>query len=506
MNPSALQDDTLFGEADAGHQIEVDGLKQYFVSPPGYDNILRGSKTIIVARKGMGKTAIQSRISERKDDQIHIDIEPLEPNHPLFSVFARSTNQDGLANFTTYDKTWRSYAIAHILNRLSENGIIRPNTLPAVIAKHLPNRPSFTDRIQQISAAFGGINFALTLSEKEITGALPSEFEIPRCLDFIQSVSQETRKRIVVTIDKIDQRLEEPLADEKFTTYANYMGGLCLASARIAAKIAPKHLSQYIFLREDLLNEFRPMLHSATEFDGLIFQLNWSRESLMDMLALRLSRSFQEEYTPAGDYQSKRALFLSDKLLYKVFEKNRIGGYELWDLIVLLSQFCPRNMIKLCNFCRTAAGSASKGMIDGVSINKGMIQYSRYRYTDLVATHLWMVSSFRRLIDSFRGRSPIFTYQEMISHLQFNIDKHNIKDLTAKDESGSKPERILQFLYRVGFIVSPVGPNAKIHYISSEAIPNLNVEAVKEWRIHPAFAVEMLEGKEDIHFRGYMEG
>jgi hypothetical protein len=98
-----LEDPGLFGASDARNPIEVQGLKRYFVSPPGFGSVMSGRQTIIAGRNGTGKTAIRSHLLSQWNSVIHIDVEPLLASHALFSILGQTVEGADSASYASYE-------------------------------------------------------------------------------------------------------------------------------------------------------------------------------------------------------------------------------------------------------------------------------------------------------------------------------------------------------------------------------------------------------------------
>jgi hypothetical protein len=501
-----LDDASLFGESDARLPVEQEGLRRYFLQPPGYADILLGRKLIIAGRKGMGKTAIRTKLLELTDSVVHVDIEPLVPNHRVFSLYAESVEGTSTASFATYEYAWRAYIVAAVLRHLVQNRLLgmsdRMRALAYVERLTGPTaKAQLWDRIREISVSFGDLlSVSASVDAPSVRRALPTETELPLLIEMLHRASEEARTRIIVLVDRVDQQLEEALKGELFYTYAKYVGGLCLAVARLASSVPPKRLSLYAFVREDLLDEVWPRLHNATEFEGLVHRLNWRMDHLMDMLALRISTATRQQYEVALPYDEKRERFFSGAMLYSVFDRIKLDQLGVWKYFLVHTHMRPRDLINICNACRKEAADSYKDIIDDASINRAMHIYSTQRYNDIHATYRWMISGLGPLLESFKPGPFARSRESLIQHIDQTVAAKSVEDVTCGNSSA---EHLLRLLYRMGFLVTPATDD-RLPYLAHYLEPHLRVDRRDRWLIHPAFIREIADGEAAPNIREYL--
>lgn len=518
MRQLDLHDDTIFGTSDARNPAEQRGLKNYFLEPPGYGAVLQARQTIVVGRKGTGKTAIRTKLLELREEIIHADIEPLLPNHKLFSMYSEMVEGTPEPSYATYEYAWRAYVLAWVLRKLVEEkrlgfqdrGIVK-RYLSSMLGDKTQN--TILDRISEISLGISDLlNASVKLEAAVVRRGLPTEQEIPILTDAIARACAQHRTYINAYIDRIDQQLEEPLRGELFYRYAKYIGGACLASARIAGQSgmqgdAKSRLRLYVFAREDLLDEVRPHLHSVTEFDGMVFRLKWRMEGLMDLVGARLGRATGEEYDPAWSFELKKDAFFSPHLFYRVFDSFRPDGWSVWHYLLAHTHMRPRDVINFCNKCRTEAANTGKRTISDSALNLGTHEYSQLRYEELVSSGRWMITSYQQLIDSFRRKPLVYTQRTLTDHLRERMALLRVVDVREPVSPDSPPdvEGMIRTLYRAGFLVAPRESDPSLPFIAHYIEPHLAVLDQQKWVIHPAYFRELRQGMEPDNVRKTLE-
>lgn len=503
-----LADSAIFGDPDARSALEQEGLRRYFLELPGFGDVATGRKTIVVGRKGTGKTAIRTRLLSPAPNVVAIDIEPLLPSHPLFREVAESGTDLSVPDFTTFAVTWRAFIVSSLLRRLQRDGILgfddRQTVLSYASWVNSPNRQvAFWKRLQEVAGASDRLT-ALRPDLSAIT-SLPSEAEVADYLKIIDQACRHRKYRIVALLDRIDQQLEAPLLGPLFLRYARYLGGLCLTAAQISAAVPSRNLCVYVFAREDLLDEFQPHLHSSNEFEGLIYKIPWRMDHLMEFLAMRISSATGARYDPRWDYQRKRDAFFKEGIFHAVFENFKADGLSLWKYLLVHTHMRPRDLISLCNECRNEAATSQKMIIDDASLNRGFHTYSLKRYRELVATYRWMVTAFQEFIDSFRGRAMRYTTAELIAHVTRVARDRNVRDLSLGDELATSPQSLVRLLYKSGFIVAREVREQRLPYVAHYVEPHLDTAKQRDWLVHPAFLRELAEGAPSPNVGDYLD-
>lgn len=496
-----LEDPGLFGASDARNPIELEGLKKYFVSLPGFASVAGGRQTIIAGRKGTGKTAIRSHLLSQWQGVVHVDVEPPLASHPLFSFVARSVEGADPASYASYEYAWRAYVLGSILKTLvQENWLgFGDRTALAKYIKISSGRkfPTLQQRVQEIASGFGKlIGMSASVDASFITKALPAESELAPLLALIGSAASAHNKRVVVLVDRVDQQLEQPQLSGLWDRYRKYIGGLCLAVARITSAIDRSRLSFYAFVRDDVLGDILPQLHNATEFRDLVYRLPWRVDQLMDLLGTRLAAAQNENYSPQWPYDTKRDRFLSSEMFYALFERNNLDGYTPWSYFLLHTHMRPRDLIEVCNATRVEAAASQKKMIDGNAINRGMWRSSNTMYHDLVAGYRYMVSDFQRLIDGFRKGALRFSRAELLTHLESILRGGDFLDATQGDVR-LDAAGLVRVLYKTGFLVAPIGDRSGggLPFVAHYSDPHRVADTESTWMVHPAYVREMRHGQ-----------
>ncbi len=505
-----MKDQRLFGDADGRNAAEIEGLKYYFLQLPYFEQILKGEYCIVAGRKGTGKSAIKTKLMQYDRNRINCEIEPLLPNHKLFDLYSTNSGKIG-GSFPSFERAWVSYIISTLFLRLRDEGIawVRFSAfIESVINRlQLSDSPKLIQRLKELTVGIEKIaQVGISFDPAKFSEILPNEAEIPTLLAILKEISKEIGKPLIGLIDRVDQGLEDPFQANEFDSYIKYIGGLMLATAWINSKVGSKHLIIYNFIRRDLIDQVAIRLHSTTEFESLICNLEWKMESLMDIIGLRIATYFDEfVYNPTHDFSSKKKMFFSKDIFYKVVDCKYLDGISSWKYCLLHTHMRPRDIIVLLSSFRRAAEQAEKRIIDGSAINNGLYSYSQRKYQDIISSNKYRISGMNYLIDSFRTNIMVFTLNEIKIKLEAVIAKYSVQDLSAINKPHYVEwQKIVLFLYDAGFLVA--SSNAMgLAFVSHYIAPYYNILESIKIGIHPAFHKELMSGKGPMPVSGFLD-
>ena len=229
-------------------------------------------------------------------------------------------------------------------------------------------------------------------------------------------------------------------------------------------------------------------------------------ESLMDIIGLRIATYFDEfVYNPTHDFSSKKKMFFSKDIFYKVVDCKYLDGISSWKYCLLHTHMRPRDIIVLLSSFRRAAEQAEKRIIDGSAINNGLYSYSQRKYQDIISSNKYRISGMNYLIDSFRTNIMVFTLNEIKIKLEAVIAKYSVQDLSAINKPHYVEwQKIVLFLYDAGFLVA--SSNAMgLAFVSHYIAPYYNILESIKIGIHPAFHKELMSGKGPMPVSGFLD-
>jgi hypothetical protein len=210
-----------------------------------------------------------------------------------------------------------------------------------------------------------------------------------------------------------------------------------------------------------------------------------------------LAHVLQEQYSTYGNYEFKERLFRG--MVDMVFETIRADGFTFWQYLMLHTHMRPRDLIVLCEKCRSVASGHGKAKIGGFSLNLGVFEYSRFRYAELVASNRWYITNFKGLIDSFMAKPVrlVFNKAKLSEHLRRLMlpdAKLRVMDVRYPHASiDDSVELMIETLFLIGFIVQP-GDKERLftgHYVN----PYVSSSSQDVWMVHPAY-FRALSGQE----------
>ena len=101
-------------------------LKEYFLKTTYYENAFSGKKTIIIGRKGSGKSAIFILLQDEleKNDSLVI---PITPDQYSWSAL-KDYKEQGILPEQAHTNAWKLTLLASVVWKLNEKGLITAKT------------------------------------------------------------------------------------------------------------------------------------------------------------------------------------------------------------------------------------------------------------------------------------------------------------------------------------------------------------------------------------------
>lgn len=474
-----LKDRKIFGN-EAGEDENLEILNSYYIEHPNFDDFFDSDErlSIVSARKGMGKSALLSRL--------HFKLINEDKYHNPLVIRVKGNELLGLGDFK------------------GENHSYLENYWKQIICKRI---------IIEIGSQIG---FAMTsddmsfveLSELEglksknliggllarVKGKLPGtevtiDNDIPENLDKLLKRYQNSKNSpsVWLLIDDIDAKFQN-------TTENQARVGSFFSAIR-SLSFDNENLNIRATVRSDVWSCLRH-LEDLDKLQQYMIDIFWSKKYMRDMLAQRILVYIQKNFPDSneakfklkGDYNK-----IIDTIFKSPIDWRGDKEAKLFDAISAFSNRRPRWMGQLC---RMASKNASEHIqakkVNLNHINNILLDFGALRRDDLIKEHDHQFNELSQLIDSLRSTQKEFTQAELHSV----IDKNFIRgrDVVAIPKIDGKqyvePEDLGDFLYKLG-LISRAHDDGKnfTHYTDDpdlyRSIENRNDNII--WSIHPAY-------------------
>jgi len=474
-----LKDKKLFGN-DAGEDEDLDVLNSYYIDHSDFDDFFDIDEkiSIVSARKGMGKSALLSRLEYKLTNE-------LEYNSPLV-IRVKGNDLLGLGDFAGDDHAflenyWKQIICKRIIVEIGEcigfalnsdeMSMVELSELDGLKSKNLIG--ALTSRI------IGKLPFVST----EVKSSIPENLK-----SLLQNYQQKNENsKIWILIDDIDAKYQN--------TSINQARVGSFFSAIRALAFDFKNLNIRATIRSDVWSCLRH-LEDLDKLQQYIIEIFWSKKHMRLMLAKKILVYIQNNHPTAPE--AKLKLTRDYNQIIDIIFKSPIEwrgnlNAKLFDAISSFSNRRPRWMGQLCRM----AGKKAKEDVQARKIalrhfNYILSDFGSNRRDDLIKEHSHQFSELNNLIDSLRATQREFTYTELNLILDENFirgrELSNISFIDGKNYQSN--EDLGDFLYKM-CLISRIHNDDKTFthftddpdlYKSSENRNN-NIK----WSIHPAY-------------------
>ncbi|HJE69412.1 P-loop ATPase, Sll1717 family [Pseudomonas oryzihabitans] len=474
-----LRDKKLFGN-DAGEDEDLDHLNAYYIENNDFDDFYNSEEklSIVSARKGMGKSALLSRLHYKLNNEE-------EYGEPVL-IRVKGNELLGLGTFNgcdhaTLENYWKQIICKKILMEIGSNiGIaFSDDAMSMVELAELDGIKSKNIVGALISRTLNKIPFL----DMELKKALPQNSE--SLLKRYQE--SEKRKHVWLLIDDIDAKFQNNLESQA------RVGSFFSAIRSLAFDY--KGLNIRTTVRSDVWSCLRH-LEDLDKLQQYIISITWTKRQMRDMLAQKVLVYITNNHPNSPEAKLKLSTDYN-KILDMVFTSpidwaNRKDA-KLFDAISVFSNRRPRWMGQLCRM----AGKKAKEKPTTRKINLEHIDYilpdfGANRRDDLIKEHAHQFEELNNLIDSLRATKKEFSCSDLEEILELNFlrgrDKNAIPCVDGKPYNGV--EDLADFLYKLG-LISHIHLDGKefTHFTDD---PDLyrsteNRRNNVKWSIHPSY-------------------
>ncbi|MCG7417328.1 hypothetical protein MHY30_07420 [Microbacterium sp. ACRRU] len=358
-------------------------LKTCFERHPVYDSVLNGDTYLVLGRKGAGKTAIFSKITEdfdpTKSFAAALSYSDYQWAHHALQAEAGAQQQ------LRFRASWRYLLLltlaSAIVGRSGSAGDMSGAVWEATTAlenflvdSYGSANPSFTTvfaptRRLDLSGTLGSSHFGkLTVKSVEMSH-LPVHFnEVNAAMQAAVFTASDPEVSYYICFDELDLGFNP---DDK--DYADQLSGLILAARGLflAARKAGRAIYPVVFLRDDIFA--RIQFEDKNKADDESVTLHWDYEDAPVTLRSLMESRFREELGT----DSKPDVAWGD-----VFDESELtrGSKPKYTFMLDRTLLRPRDVIKFCNESLAAykKDPAGAGLIANKHLYEARNAYSKY--------------------------------------------------------------------------------------------------------------------------------
>jgi hypothetical protein len=466
-----------FGKLAAEREID-NGLKQYFIETGAFVRLRDGEKSILLANRGAGKSAIIKMLSEyyRKNNCLVVELLPEDYSYEMLQKSSIKNEDGGWAKVSAYTAAWKFliYVIA-MKSYLKDSDTIVKSHADGIYQYLRKNHKGydkqnnwgiFINYLRRIEGLKIG-PYEAGIKTKELQELYKLE-EVSNLLNQLHELSN--KKPIIFLIDELDKGWD---ASEEAQAF---IGGLFQAS--ITLNQLSNNFRVIISLRKELYDNIPLLYEDYQKYNDMFEVIEWSKESLFKLITKRIGVSLAKS-TQSEDY------------LWKLVFSEKIQDTPSFDYMFERTLSRPRELLQFCIDSRDRAIEIRSDKIDINSIVTSEVKYSDKRTKDIATEYKFQYPNLLNLFEVFRGKNCCFTrskLEDLFTRVLLNEVKVNGCDTWINNQS---EEYLINILWQVGFlkIYTNCYINGKLKegYFGINEISQSNISSVSKFLIHPMF-------------------
>jgi hypothetical protein len=465
-----------FGRDDAEHDLTDGLLRKGFLTTEAYEEALSGRKTLVIGRKGSGKSAICVRLT--MDGVRHGATILITPDDAAGSEIRRFELQ-GLTNETAKSVVWRYVfavqAARYITDHAKpEHGRRVPRTVRA-LRRFLKENGELggSDRLyDRVVVGARGLQSTLSLEAFGFKASvdLKTSSEGARASRQIEVLEAgvaaaladlrctESHEPLLLLVDQLEQVWS---ADEDS---AAMVIGLLLASKHVAG-VFGRAVRCVLFVRSDIYDALR--FSDGDKFHGDERRIDWSVQALRQIALNRATASLGRGVS-------------EDELWHEIFPATVDGeGTATYLLAHALPR--PRDIIQFLNVCRDTAAGQGHTRIEAEDVLSATLIFSQWKLGDLAREYRVTYPYLERLFVLFQNAGYVVTRSAICR--RFEYARRTLHENFPRFADVLTPDGIIEVLYGVSFL--GVLRNGDVVYAGGSEPPIQPHE--DEFHIHPCF-------------------
>ena len=476
--------DLTVGEPVA--EFESDVVPDYFVSTAVYSETLHSKYSIVVGRKGTGKTATLYALTEklRGDPRNHICvIKPVGYElEGLMSVLSEELERADKGYLV--ESFWKFLVYTELTKGVYEELLAKPSYYkrsPAETAlcelieeyKSLIT-PEFSSRLETAVGRLRDFQRAPTAEGRRLKISELLHHEMLSRLRVLLGEVLSHKGRVSILIDNLDKAWNP---NTELALLSELLFGLLSVSKRVAEEFwrdasgrASVNLYFVLFLRSDI---YAAMLQFAKERDKLpVRLLIWDDSDL-------LKRVIEQRFM-----NSDPEIQFPQQVWEKYFPPTT-GGLATWEYIGERIHPRPRDLIYLIKSALQLAVNRGRTRVEAKDIIDGEKPYSRFALDSLIVEAAARISNIEDLLLHFVQSSEIVTENQISDRV------------VAANMPASETHSVTTLLVELTFLGFEVAPNRFEFLYDEQDERKMSIMArktadettngVRRFRIHPAF-------------------
>ena len=469
-------DKLYFGKDDAETDISSGGLlEQGFFQTSVYQQASSGRKSLIIGRKGSGKSAICVVLNRRRQDgERHFVL--VTPDE-ISSEEIRRFQLAGVGDAQAKTLLWR-YVLGIQTAKFLVTAYKKANKaedLPRPlkeVRQFLVDNGEVDDLgfLEKVWKAIERLKGSLSLEAFGVKAGI--ELDAPTQGLRVNEQLEVMDRKLTLAYSEVDWGSQPSLllmADKLEQVWTNdsnsdaMVVGLLQAAKHLMAALP--FVACAVFLRQDIYDFL--VFADRDKFRGDEIRIEWTPVDLLKMLKKRAEASIGSQ--------------LSDEELWNHLFPSRIDDEPIRDYLVNKSLRRPRDVIQLCNLCRDTAEKNGNNVIHPSDIEEAAQQYSAWKLLDLFGEYQINFPFLNELFILFQNSSFLVSRNSIVERL--NTIRDSLQRKYPEHGTVFTVAGVVEILFGIGFLGVMRQGRSSFGYEQG-----VTVQAVDEiFVIHPAF-------------------
>lgn len=457
-------------------------LKEYFLKTPYYENALAGKKTIIIGRKGSGKSAIFILMQDELEKSGSLVI-PITPDQYSWSAL-KDYKEKGILPEQAHTNAWKLTLLASVVWKLNEIDHINKKSKLKDYYKYMQDAYSpsqdnwFLHIVDKIKKIMSGIKTQWVSFNFDATSTIATPLKIIDELKLLLIREWPNNYKVRILLDRLDDSWDASKESQYLII------GLLKAANEINATFADKIIVS-IFLRSDIYdNLFFDDQDKLRQYEETIY---WNKDDLKAVVCERVRVSLKLEN------------FEIEEIWRNLFSKKPYRSKASPEKYILDRTFKrPRDVISFVRFSIEMALRNGHAVIEPTDTRLAEEEkYSQSKYKDLIIEYQKQYQHIKDLLDSFSGSLHKLSQNELKKRINNFIQTRNLTD---------QPVQLIRQLFTWGVIgikrqgragVKQRGGTNFFYYYDD---PSINPLAHDNYYIHPSlrYHLNISEKREKI--------
>lgn len=465
-----------FGRDDAERDMADGLLRSGFLPTRAYEDALTGRKSLVIGRKGAGKSAICMQLATQAN--LNSGIALITPDDAAGEELRRFELQ-GLPLQAAKSLIWRYVFAVQAARYLVEHAKKvhgkKPPSVRAVDRFLQENNESFSDRFSdRVHSAVSGLQAAFSLEAFGVKAAMDVKGQsegakADRQLEviehgvaraFAELACAQQHEPFVVLVDQIE------LVWSGDPDSNAMVRALLLAGHHVAGTIYGGALRCVLFLRSDIYDSL--VFGEGDKFHGDEMRIDWTPDELCEVALARARASLN---IPS----------LTDDALWTEIFPGHVSGERMQEYLLHRVLPRPRDVIQFLNLCRDGAANRRLKRIEEQDVVEAAQQFSDWKLQDLTREYLVNYPFLSQLFLMFQNTG----YIVLRAALEKRLIEHGeaLRSRFPDYVNAFNVHGILDILFRIGLIGVKRGGDVIYAWKDRVGIqPNED-----EFHIHPCF-------------------